>query len=356
MTPQDAHQGLTTPMRRVSTAIALLLPLLLVAVIFDIRAHLYQPRNDHPVTRTGERISLRLKWIHQGQFAGFYSAARQGFYAQEGIDCEIKAGGQDLSALKLVAAGSDDFGVWGADQLIIARDKGIPVVALAVIYPRHPGCFTTLKKSGIRTPREFVGRRIGMQYGTDLETQYAMMLKKLGIRRNAIEEVPVQFNFAMLLEGRVDAWPSYAINEPILAEEKGYDINVIHPFDYGVRMYADTVFATESLIQEKPELVKRFLRATIRGWGFALGYPEQAVRDLKSYEPGIDEDHQLRMVTAAVQYVRPTPNWNLGSMDLDVWNEMEDAMREERVLERPVDVTKLVNATFINELFQKPRD
>ena len=295
-----------------------------------------------------EKISLRLKWIHQGQFAGFYSAARQGFYEKNGLQVEVRAGGQDLSALKLVAAGSDTFGVWGADQLILAREKGIPVVALAVIYPNTPACFTALQSSGIKSIKDFPGHRIGMQYGTDLETVYLMMLRKVGLDRKQVTEVPVQFNFSMLLDGKVDAWPSYAINEPILAREKGFEVTVIDPSAYGVRMYADTVFATESLVRERPDLVRRFLIGTLRGWQFALENPQQAVKDLAFFEPGIDEAHQVAMVKAAIPYVRPDSQVRLGSMDLEVWREMQAALQAQGLLQKEVDLNALVNPSFVD--------
>jgi len=305
-----------------------------------------EQKNGHAQTK----ISLRLKWIHQGQFAGFYCAARRGFFRRENIEAQIKAGGQDFNAVKLVAAGVDDFGVWGADQLIIAREKGIPIVALAVIYPQSPACFTALKKSGINSPRDFVGRRIGMQYGTDLETVYLMMLKKVGIRRDQIREVPVQFNFQMLLEGQVDAWPSYAINEPILAAEKGIEVNVTKPADYGVRMYADTLFTSEAMVQKNPDLVRRVVKAVVGGWEYAIAHPVDAVQDLRAYEPGIDAAHQLRMVKAAIPFIRLTADHQIGSMSMTVWREIEMALRQQGLLSGTVDLTKLVDSTFVDEI------
>lgn len=294
-----------------------------------------------------EKISIRLKWIHQGQFAGFYCAAKQKFFSAQGIEAQVKAGGQDFNAVKMVASGSDDFGVWGADQLLIAREKEIPVVAIAVIYPKSPACFTTLNSSNIKSPNDFVGRNIGMQYGTALETVYIMMLNKVGIDRSSINEIPVQFNFQMLLEGKVDAWPSYAINEPILAREKGFDVNIIDPANYGVRMYADTVFTTEKMIKDRPDLVQRTLNAIIEGWRYAIENPEKAAYDLKSFEKGIEIDHQIRMIKAAVPYVKPTEDHQIGTMNIAVWQEIQAGLMQQGLLNGPINLKKMVNNKFV---------
>ena len=78
-----------------------------------------------------ERVSLRLQWLHQAQFAGFYVAEAKGFYRDEGLDVDIQPGGQDFNAATLVAAGSNDFGIWTADQVMLRSPRGFPFVQSA---------------------------------------------------------------------------------------------------------------------------------------------------------------------------------------------------------------------------------
>lgn len=297
--------------------------------------------------RDMDRVSLRLKWIHQAQFAGFYVAEKEGHFDRAGIKVTIRPGGQDQSALKLVANGSDDFGVWGADQLIIARSRGIPVVALAVIFPRSPVCFTALADSGIEGPEDFVGRRIGMQYGTNVETEYVAMLRRVGVDRKLIDEVPVQFNFQLLLEGQVDAWPSYAINEPIRAKELGFEVNIISPHDYGVKMYADTLFTTEEMITEKPELVRAFVDAVLKGWRSALDNKELAIQDLMAYSPEADVDHELAALKAAEPLIQPTRRWQIGSMKTETWEEMVVLLEDQGLLDGKVAAESVFTNEFL---------
>src|SRR5215471_18206327 len=84
-----------------------------------------------------EAITIRLKWLNQAQFAGYYVAKEKGYYKVAGLDVSIEAGGPDFPAVQMVAGGNEQFGVTGADQILIAREKGVPVVALAVLYRKN---------------------------------------------------------------------------------------------------------------------------------------------------------------------------------------------------------------------------
>src|ERR1700757_1830537 len=112
-----------------------------------------------------ESVTLRLKWFHQAQFAGFYVAKEKDFYKSAGLNVDIQPGGPDFPAIQMVAGGNEQFGVTGADQILVARDKGVPVVALAVIYRKNPFVLFALTKSGIDKPAKFTGKNIGVKIG-----------------------------------------------------------------------------------------------------------------------------------------------------------------------------------------------
>ncbi|MDP3446213.1 MAG: ABC transporter substrate-binding protein, partial [Ignavibacteria bacterium] len=111
------------------------------------------------------KVTVRLKWLHQAQFAGFYYAKEAGFYKDAGINVTINPGGVDFPAVQMVSAGSEQFGVTAADQLLLAREKGIPVVCLAVIYRKSPVVYFAKTSSGIKTPKDFIGKKVGVKLG-----------------------------------------------------------------------------------------------------------------------------------------------------------------------------------------------
>src|SRR5437870_4365132 len=107
---------------------------LLFSVILACVLNVLLPGCQRKSAEAKHEVSLRLKWLHQAQFAGFYFAKEAGLYSDKGVDVVLRPGGIDYPAIQMVASGSDLFGVTGADQILIAREKGIPVVAVACIF------------------------------------------------------------------------------------------------------------------------------------------------------------------------------------------------------------------------------
>src|SRR5580692_8376653 len=214
------------------------------------------------LAQAADSVTVRLKWLNQAQFAGYYVAKDKGYYEKAGLDVSIQPGGSDFPAIQMVAGGSEQFGVTGADQILIARSKGVPVVAVAVIYRRNPFVLFSLAKSAIKAPPDYVGKKIGVKIGGNEELIYRAVLAKAKIDKSQLTEIPVKFDLTPLLSGTVDVWPGYLINEVLAAKEKGFDVNIVTPSDYGIDLYADTLFTTERMLKEKPDVVKKFVAAT----------------------------------------------------------------------------------------------
>src|SRR5437868_9569075 len=176
-----------------------------------------------------DAVSVRLKWFNQAQFAGFYVAQEKGFYKDAGLDASIKPGGPDFPAIQMIVGGDEQFGVTSADQILVARSKGVPVVALAVLYRKSPFVLFSLKASGVDTPEKFRGRKVGVKLGGNEELIYRAILKKTAVANGDLTELPVKFDMTPLLTGQIDVWPGYVINEVITAREKGFDVNIIWP-------------------------------------------------------------------------------------------------------------------------------
>jgi len=332
---------------RISVPAGLIFAILGILLLLWNSKHLLRESSKGDV----DRVSCRLKWLPQSQFAGNYVAQDKGFYADVNIECILRPGGQDFNAIKLVASGSDDFGIWGADQIIIARSKDIPVVALAVIYQKSPVCFFSRKGSGITTPHDFIGKKVAMQYGTNVRTEYEAMMKRLGIDMRQIEEIPSKYDLSKFLTGKVDVWNGYIINEPIVAQEKGVDVNIIMPADYGIKMYADCLFTTESMIAEKPDLVRRFVQATIRGWEYAIAHPDEAVDIVLAQDSKLKLEHEQKMLDASIPLIQYglAKTKGIGWMEPSTWTEMEDILFTQGLVRKRVDIAKLYTNEFLPE-------
>lgn len=295
-----------------------------------------------------DKVNVRLKWLDQSQFAGFYTAEQKGFYEKNGIDVTLNPGGLDFPAIQMVASGSEQFGVAGADQIILAREKGVPVVALAVLYQQTPLVIFSLEETEIETPSDLIGKRVGVKYGQDEELIYRATLKSAGIDEKKINEEPIKYDLSLLLDKRIDAMLGYSINEPFkIEEESGKKVNLIYPSDYGVHFYADTLFTTEDMIKNNPDLVKRFVIATLQGWEYAYDNPEEAVTYVLMYSDQLERSHETKMMQASLQLLRPEEENSIGSMDRQVWEDMQDLLLENGFLENPIDIDKVYTTQFL---------
>jgi NitT/TauT family transport system substrate-binding protein len=286
-----------------------------------------------------DAVTLRLKWFNQAQFAGFYVAQDNGFYKSAGLDVNIQPGGPDFPAIQMVAGGNEQFGVTSADQILIARSKGVPVVALAVIYRRNPFVLFSLAKSGIKTPADWIGKKVGMKIGGNEELIYRAVLAKTKIDKSQLTEIPVKFDMAPLLSGDIDVWPGYLINEVVAAQEKGFPVNIVHPSDYGIDLYADTLFTTEAVLKAKPDMVRNFVGATLKGWNAAMAAPEEAAKITVKYGDKLTVGHELAMMKAGLPLLKPDDK-PVGYMDAAGWSSAQKLLLDAGFQKDPVNVAK----------------
>ena len=113
-----------------------------------------------------DKVYVRLKWIYQAQFAGFFTAEQKGFYREQGIDVILTPGGAESPSIQMVAGGGEQFGVTGMSQLMEARAKGVPVVALAVIYRKNPLIWFSVNED-VNSAEDLVGRKVGVTIGSN---------------------------------------------------------------------------------------------------------------------------------------------------------------------------------------------
>lgn len=295
-----------------------------------------------------DKVSIRLKWLNQAQFAGFYYADKSGYYENAHLDVAINPGGPDFSPIQTVASGGDDFGIVGADQLILAREKGIPVVAVAVIYRQSPVALASFKESGILTPKDLTDKTVGVVYGRDEELLYRLMLKRNFVDRSKIKEVPLKFDLSQLLTKQADSIIVYAMNEPVLLKLQGKEVTLIKPSDYNINLYADTLFTTEEMIKKKPDVVRRFVEASINGWAEALKNQTKAIDFTMKVNNQLNREHQAGFLKESTPFIQ-SGSKPVGLMGKSEWENMQNLLLEEGFLKQPIDL----DLVFSNEFLPK---
>lgn len=224
---------------------------------------------------TANEYTLRLKWFHQFQFAGYYAAVEKGFYAEEGLKIYIKERDPALSPIQEVISGQVDFAV-SDSSLILNRLNGSPVVALAVIMQSSPLVLMSLEQSGISSPLDFYGKRIMYQQNVD-DAMIMAVLNEHNIGKNDFVFVPHNFDDNALVNDQADVISAYITDQPFTYRQKGMQVNIINPANYGVDFYGDNLFTSERVFNGQQQQVLAFRRASLKGWDYALNNSEEVV-------------------------------------------------------------------------------
>jgi len=217
-------------------------------------------------------VRLQLKWKHQFQFAGYYAAIEKGFFTREGLRVELIEGVPGLTPSERLFTGQAEYAV-DSTAIILQRQKGRKVVALAAIFQHSPNIVMTRRDSGLTTPQSLMGKRIMFTDPTDPECR--AMLANEGVFPKDYTTLPHTWSIDALIDGKVDAMSAYLTNEPFLMEQRGVAPGILYPNHYAVDFYGDCLTTSEAEITAHPHRVEAFLRAVDDGWRYAMANPEE---------------------------------------------------------------------------------
>ncbi len=285
-------------------------------------------------------VSLRLPWFPSVQFAGSYVAAAKGFFAEEGLNVAINPGGFDVNSITLVAAGEDEFGLHDTNSLLFAAGEEIPLVTVATYLHAHPGAIMALESSGFESLADLEGATIGFQEGGPWQLTQAMLTQN-GVDPDLLNQVAVGFDLTPLLEGDIDLLTVFSTNEPILAEQLGFPVDVFIPYDFGVQTSANALFTTTAYRQDNPEVVCAMVRALAKGWQYALDNPQEAVDIVVAVDP---ENLSAEKESASLEAVRPSVLSEsaladgIGTMTQERWQTVDDVLRRYGGFEADIDL------------------
>jgi NitT/TauT family transport system substrate-binding protein len=299
-------------------------------------------------------LSLQLQWITQAQFAGFYVALEKGWYRQEMIDLTIKPGGAEVAVVDQVAAGASDFGTAFLSDLSVAIQKGQPVISIAQIQQMN-GLFLIAKKtSGIKRPGDLSGKRIGI-WGASWEAQLNALLGRQGISRDQVKIIPQGYDMQAFLKGDMDVASAMVYNEYHQVLEAGLklqDINIIDYALYGLGFPGDSLFTTRRLVEQNPDICVRMLRASLRGWQYAIDNPNEAVDIVLKYDQTgrQTKEHQRSMMREIARLVEVSWIETLYT-DRKSVQQMLDTLQTYKVLPASMPA----EAVFTNDIWEQVR-
>ncbi len=222
-----------------------------------------------------EKVSLQLMWYDQFQFAGYYMAKEKGFYKNEGLDVEIKKFVPKMDTTKEVTEGRADFGI-GRTSLIIDKGQGKDIILLAAILQSSPLVLISKKESGIDKIQDFKNKRV-MLTGTKTSAGIFGMLSSNGITYKDLIILESKNKLENLIADKVDIISAYTSNQVYILKQKGVELNIFNPKDYGFDFYSDILFTSKEEYENHPKRVLAFKRASIKGWEYAFSHINEAV-------------------------------------------------------------------------------
>lgn len=297
-----------------------------------------------------QKVTVILDWFPNTNHSGLYAAKDLGYYAAEGLEVNIiqpSEGGNP----QLIAAGRGDFAISYQEEVTIARSQEIPVVALAAVIQHNTSGFASPISKNIKTPKDFEGKTYG-GWGSPAETAVLkVLMAKYGADFNKVEMVNVgSADFFASMEKGIDfSWIFYGWTG-IEAETKGMDLNFIKLKDEDkiLDYYTPVIIASESKVANNPELIKKFMLATSKGYNYAIKYPDKTAAILLKNVPELNKslvtDSQQYL---AEQYQSDAPRW--GEMKPEVWKGYADFMYANQLIDKSIQADQ----AFTNEFLPK---
>jgi NitT/TauT family transport system substrate-binding protein len=280
--------------------------------------------------KSSQKIQLALNWKPEPDFGGFYAAPFQKY----GLDVEILPGGAGTPTIQMVGAGSAEFGIVAADELVVARSRGNDVVAVFAVFQNNPlGIMVHASRKLTSLADVFTGGTVAMQRGLS----YARLLeKKYGFDKVKIVPSP-NGDVSAFLHDKNFAQQCYITSEPLIAKRQGADVQVFPISDIGFNPYTDVMATSGALLRSKPEMVKSMVAAAREGLRTYLDNPQPTNLRMQQLNPTMSLD--LFAETAEVQKplieTEATRSNGLGVMTKERWETLIMQLKNLGDIENP---------------------
>jgi NitT/TauT family transport system substrate-binding protein len=279
-------------------------------------------------------INFQLNWMAGGANAGFAAAVAEGYYKDAGLDVTLTQGNGSGNTAQLVANGRSQLAY--ADAVAVSQliAKGAPMKVVSTIYQSNPNAVMALKKTGIKSVKELKGKKVGVPSGSSQTTMLPLLLKSNNLKESDINmiDMPVASMVPALLQGQVDAVLGSIDAYQIQAEAQGAQLDVYKFADHGVPTVSTSIFVSNSYLKDNPDVVKKFIAASLKGWSFALDNPDKAVKDLKVVFPEVNEKLAAAELAAITPLFCSGGAKYIGKAEDALWVRSQDLLSEVKLL------------------------
>jgi NitT/TauT family transport system substrate-binding protein len=308
-----------------------------------------------PVAAQGlDKVTLRTNWLFYGSHSIFFLGIDRGYYEEEGIDLVVKQGNGSSNAVRLVANKDSDFAYGSSATMMNLAAQGAPVVSVAVIDAQGTEAILVRPDAGVKVIKDLEGKQIMTTAGAGVNTFFPVVTENAGLDMSKIELVNVAEgalvtsylqNLAPAILGGIDDKPAEIV-------ANGGEPPVIFPYsDYGVYQPGYSIVAHKDMVAENPDLVGRFVRATLKATQAAKDDPEAAIQALINWSGSVeDQKEQARQVLDVTLSVLESPNANgapLGSHVEEDWQSALDLLKQYKELQTDMAASDFYTNQFI---------
>lgn len=296
-----------------------------------------------------ENVTVILDYVANTNHTGLYVALDQGYYKEAGMDVSIVEPTEGATAT-LIAVGKGDFGISYQEDVTIARtsDDPLPVKAVAALIQHNTSGFVTYGDKDIHSPKDFEGKTYAGWGGPGEEAVLKAVMAKDGGDFSKLDMVISDGSGFEALKDKVDVMWFFEGWDNIKCRLNDFPINYmeLRQLDKRLDYYTPVIIASEDTLKNKPEMTKKFLEATAKGYRYAIEHPKESAEILHKYAP----DYSLEMLTMsqeylAGKYMEDTKRW--GEMKDSVWDNYTDFLVEYGVIEEDIPADQCYTNEFL---------
>lgn len=266
---------------------------------------------------------LQLNWVPEPEFGGLYEARAAGAFAKEGLDVEIVGGGASSPVVQLVASGGADFGVAAGEEVVVARARGVELVAIYATYQTSPQGIMVHASRGLERVDELAGGTLaldtGAPFGAFVQAKYQLP---------GVTIVSSDGGVAKFLHDKLFAQQCFVTSEPVAAKKQGADPKVFTAPAIGFDPYANVIVARGELVKSSPERVRAMVRAVQEGWKGYLASPARANAEMASLNRAMDAATFAEVAEAQRPLIESddTRARGLGAMRAERWKTLVEQL------------------------------
>jgi NitT/TauT family transport system substrate-binding protein len=301
----------------------------------------------HPAEDTGRtKIVFQADWYPQPEHGGFYTAVANGYYKDEGLDVTILPGGPYVTVEQQVSAGAAQVGMGSSDKVLEANSEGQSLVAVAATMQHDPQGIMVRKDSPIHSFSDLNGHSVAIKVGES--TWFEFITKRFQL--NNVHVIPAMMNVANFVADPNYIQQAFATSEPYFAHQAGVETRVLLISDAGYSPYR-VMYTTKAYVEQHPEVVAKFVRASVKGWKNYLADPAPAHAMIAKLNPALNPEWMQYTWTQLrdghfVAGEDPT-GAQVGQMDPKRWTTMYEQLVDLRVIGKPFDPATAYTLQFL---------